>query len=201
VKKWLNDTSISINSKVNIIYPLVWRGENKEFVEIIENLYSKFPEGYNKENFNYLMLDIYEMSGDIDKYKEFANTIINSPNPRIWQIENIARFLKDRNLNAEALMAYDRVLEKMDDNNPRKFDILNRQAEIYIKTGNSQAAIECAKQSAAARPDDPGINSLLASAYRAAGDYKKALEEYCKGVKKTGNGYCKKFAANKSRKL
>jgi tetratricopeptide (TPR) repeat protein len=191
-EKWFNDPEASFDNKVNLLYVMSWQNDSKKALELAENLYKTMPENNSKEDIVRVLMDMYNNNGDFEKYKELAEEIVNNPNASTWQIENIADQYKNKNLNAEALSVYDRMLDKLDENDPKKFDILNRQAELYIKMGDPKSAIECAVQSAAARPEDPGINSLLATAYRADGQNEKALEEYCKGIKRGGNTWWQK---------
>jgi len=201
-KKWLNNPDISHNSKMNLLYVLGWSGGNKqETIQLTEDLYSKMPEGHQKRGITRHLMEMYSEAGNVNKFKELSAKIINDPNSSRWSLEGIANNYKNMNLDGEALMVYDRMLDKLDDNNSQRFDILNRQAELYIKIGDAKSAIECAIQSAAARPEDPGINSLLASAYRADGQNKKALDEYCKGIKKSGNVHWQKVCCNQLAEL
>ncbi|RLD08091.1 MAG: hypothetical protein DRI44_10245, partial [Chlamydiae bacterium] len=192
-KKWINNPDISPNTKPELLRFLSQYGNKNEVINLAGEMYAKASEGYLKKNVFRLLMNMYADSGNINKYKEMSEKIINDPNVSRWSLDRIARQYKKMNLDDDALMVYDRMLDKLDENDPQRFNLLNRQAELYIKMGDAKSAIECAVQSAAARPDDPGINSLLASAYRADGQNKKALEVYCKGIKKSGNtGWQKK---------
>jgi len=186
-KKWINDPDIAPNTKPDLLRFIGESGNRQEAINLAEDVYSKAPEGYFKKNIFRLLMSMYADSGNINKYKEMSEEIINDPNASKWNLDRIARQYLEMNLDDDALMVYDRMLDKFDENDPQRFNVLNRQAELYIKMGDAESAIECALKSSANSPEDPGVNSLLASAYRADGQNKKALEVYCKGIKKSGN--------------
>ncbi|MCK5851498.1 tetratricopeptide repeat protein, partial [bacterium] len=200
-KKWFNDPNIDQNCKRNLLYMLMWSGDKKEAITLAENFRSKMPEGYQKQDITRQLMRMYSDDGNVSKFKELSENIINDPKASSGNLEEIANSYKGMNLDAEALMIYGRILDKLDENSSRRFDVLNRQAELYIKMGDAKSAIECAIQSAAARPEDPGINSLLANAYRADGQSQKALEEYCKGIKKSGNAHWQRVCCNQLAEL
>ena len=200
-KKWFKDPDIDQNGKRNLLYMLRWSGDKKEALTLTEDYYSKMPEGYQKQDVRRQLMEMYSEDGNVNKFKKLSEEVINDPNTSRWNLEQIANNYKEMNLDADAMLVYNRMLDKLDDNNSQRFDVLNRQAELYIKMGDAKSAIECAIQSAAARPEDPGINSLLATAYRADGQSQKALEEYCKGIKKSGNAHWQRVCCNQLAEL
>jgi len=201
VKKWFDDPNIDQNCKQNLLYIFRWTGDKKEALALMEDFYSKMPDGYQKQNIARQLMEMYSEDGNVNKFKEMSEKIINDPNASSWNLKQIANSYKEMNLNDDAMMVYNRMFDKLDENSSQRFDVLNRQAELYIKMGDPKSAIECAEQSAAARPEDPGINSLLATAYRADGQNQKALEEYCKGIKKSSNSMWTKRCCNQLAEL
>ncbi len=144
---------------------------------------------------------IYVNNGDIGKFKELSENVINDPKFSHWELKQIAGQYQRLELNTEAMMIYNRIFDKLDENDSQRNDILNRQAELYIKLADSKSAVECYNQSAVARPNDPWINSNLADLYKKDGRYEKAIEEYCKGIKKSNNSAGTKMCCNQLARL
>ena len=193
-ERWFDDTNISIHIKNQILGNFEWAGPDERIIKLAESLYSGVSNSYWKRILNYRLRNLYMEAGDVDKFKKICNEIINDPDT---SIDYIAYQYEQLNLNEDALMLYDRALEKLSENDPKRFGILNSQAKLYIKLGDPNAAILCVKQSVAARPEDAGTHSLLADTYKLAGRYKNAVDELCKSIKVSEFDYEQREGYNK----
>jgi len=193
-EKWFDDTNISIDIKDQILGNFAWAEPDERLIKLTKKLYSGVSNSFWKSIGNSRLRNLYMEAGDVDKFKKICNEIINDPKT---SINYIAYQYEKMNLNEDALMLYDRALEKLSESDPKRLGILNKQAKLYIKLGNPNAAILCAKQCVAARPENTYTHSLLAETYKSAGRYKNAVDELCKSIKMSNEDWEQQNGYNK----
>jgi len=193
-EKWFDDPNVPLHIKNNILGNFEWMGADERLIKLAEKLYSNTPDGSSKKHLAYRLRGLYAEAGDVDKFRKICDELINDPNESLgymaYQYEKL-------NLNNEALVLYDRSLERLGADNPKRAGILKSKANLLLKMGDVNSAIECAKQFAVAKPESLDSYILLADIYKRSGNYKEVADELCKAVKIANDDFEYDFIYNK----
>ena len=193
-EKWFDDPNVPFHIKNNILGNFDWMGADERLIKLAEKLYSNTPDGSSKKYLAYRLRGLYAEAGDVDKFRKICDELINDPNERLgymaYQYEKL-------NLNNEALALYDRSLERLGSDNQERAGILKSKANLLLKMGDVNSAIECAKQFAVAKPESLDSYILLADIYKSGGNYKEVADELCKAVKIANDDFEYDFIYNK----
>ncbi|MCK5852310.1 tetratricopeptide repeat protein [bacterium] len=193
-EKWFDDPNVPLHIKDNILGNFEWMGADERLIKLAEKLYSNTPDGSSKKHLAYKLRGLYAEAGDVDKFRKICGELINDPNESLgymaYQYEKL-------NLNNEALVLYDRSLERLGADNLKRAGILKSKANLLLKMGDVNSAIECAKQFAVAKPESLDSYILLADIYKRSGNYKEVADELCKAVKIANDDFEYDFIYNK----
>lgn len=192
-RQWMGDSNIAVNAKMSVLSYLTYNQGNADAIELAEKLAAEMPAGYERNNVESRLLELYAAGGDREKMKRLADAMTSRPEIRQWEIERIVTMFEGANMVSEAVCYQQQAIDKAGES--VTVPMLVKLTELYLKAGDTAAALERAKEALDMDPNNTRALQFIGRIHTRMGNADEAAQMYYKALLAAPNGQARAASA------